>query len=55
MFTMDKNLKNRAAGAVKELGGKIEKTVGKVIGNEQMQIEGKAKELQGKARKSIND
>ena len=49
------NQSDRAAGAVKEAGGKIKKGVGKLIGNEQMEAEGKAKELQGEARQKLNE
>ena len=41
---------NRSEGVAEEIGGKIKKNVGKLIGNEQMEAEGKAKELQGEAR-----
>ncbi len=44
------NAADRGEGAAEELGGKIKKTVGSVIGNEQMEAEGKAKELQGQAK-----
>ena len=44
------NASNRGEGAATELGGVIKKNVGKVIGNEQMEAEGKAKELQGQAQ-----
>jgi len=44
------NAGNRSEGVAEEIGGKIKKTVGAVIGNEQMQAEGKAKELKGEAR-----
>ncbi|MFO0740738.1 MAG: CsbD family protein [Labilithrix sp.] len=44
------NASNRTEGVAEEIGGKVKKTVGAVIGNEQMQAEGKAKELQGEAR-----
>jgi uncharacterized protein YjbJ (UPF0337 family) len=46
------NQSNRAAGAANEVGGKIKKGVGKLIGNQQMEAEGKAKELQGAAQQS---
>jgi len=42
---------NRGEGAAEQLGGKIKKGIGKVIGNEQMEAEGRAKELKGEARK----
>ena len=44
------NEKNRAEGVAEEIGGKIKGGVGSLIGNEQMEAEGKAKELQGQAR-----
>jgi uncharacterized protein YjbJ (UPF0337 family) len=47
---MSKATTNRGEGAAEELGGAIKKNVGKVIGNEQMEAEGKAKELKGQAR-----
>jgi uncharacterized protein YjbJ (UPF0337 family) len=40
----------RTEGAVEELGGKIKAGVGKLIGNEQMELEGRAKELKGAAK-----
>ena len=45
-----KNAKNHAKGVVEEVGGTVKKNVGKLIGNEQMTVEGKATELKGKAR-----
>ena len=48
------NAANRGEGLAEEVGGKIKKTVGSVIGNEQMQAEGKAKELKGEARQKAN-
>lgn len=40
----------RIAGATQKVGGKIKKRVGQALGNERMEAEGRAKELQGKAR-----
>jgi uncharacterized protein YjbJ (UPF0337 family) len=48
--TIMSNASKRGEGAAEELGGKIKGAIGKVIGNEQMQAEGKAKELEGKAK-----
>jgi len=42
--------KDRVEGALEEAGGNIKQGVGKLIGNEQMQAEGKAHELKGKAK-----
>ena len=44
------NATNRSEGAVEELGGKIKKGIGHLIGNEQMAAEGRAKELKGEAK-----
>jgi uncharacterized protein YjbJ (UPF0337 family) len=44
------NAANRGEGIAEQVGGKIKQGVGKVIGNEQMEAEGKAKELKGEAR-----
>ena len=44
------NASKRGEGAAEELGGKIKGTIGKVIGNEQMEAEGKAKELKGEGK-----
>jgi uncharacterized protein YjbJ (UPF0337 family) len=40
----------RGEGVAEQVGGKIKQGIGKVLGNEQMQAEGKAKELKGEAR-----
>ena len=40
----------RSEGAAEKLGGKIKGTIGKLIDNEQMEAEGKAKELKGTAK-----
>jgi uncharacterized protein YjbJ (UPF0337 family) len=44
------NATNRGEGVAEQIGGKIKQGIGRVIGNEQMQAEGKAKELKGEAR-----
>ena len=41
---------NRGEGIAEQIGGKIKEGIGKVLGNEQMQAEGRAKELKGEAR-----
>jgi uncharacterized protein YjbJ (UPF0337 family) len=42
---------HRNEGAAKELGGKVKKTVGKVIGDEEMEARGTLKEAEGVAQK----
>jgi uncharacterized protein YjbJ (UPF0337 family) len=44
------NAGKRAEGAVEEIGGKIKNAAGKLIGNEQLQAEGKGQELKGQAK-----
>lgn len=44
------NASKRAEGKAEEVGGKIKKVVGKVIGNEQMEAEGEVKALEGKGK-----
>jgi uncharacterized protein YjbJ (UPF0337 family) len=40
----------RGEGAAEEIGGKLKKGFGKLIGDEQMEAEGLAKELKGEAQ-----
>lgn len=47
------NIKKRAEGLAKEVGGKIEGTVGKLVGSERIEKEGRAVELEG-AKKQEN-
>jgi len=47
------NASKRGEGAAEELGGKIKAGVGKLIGNEQMEAEGRAKELKGKGTQEV--
>jgi uncharacterized protein YjbJ (UPF0337 family) len=41
------NTAKRGKGAAKALGGKAERKVGKLVGNERMQARGRARELEG--------
>jgi uncharacterized protein YjbJ (UPF0337 family) len=40
----------RREGMAEKIGGKIKNAIGKVLGSEQLEAEGKAKELKGEAR-----
>ena len=52
---MDRNqMKSTAQGLANEVGGKVKKNVGKVIGNEKMEAEGAAKESLGHAQRAAN-
>lgn len=44
------NASKRSEGAAEEIGGKIKKTIGKAIGNEQMEAEGTLKEVKGQGK-----
>jgi uncharacterized protein YjbJ (UPF0337 family) len=44
------NASKRGEGAAEQLGGKVKGTVGKLIGSDRLEAEGKARELQGKAK-----
>jgi uncharacterized protein YjbJ (UPF0337 family) len=46
-------ISTRAKGKLAELAGKAKATVGKAIGNEEMEAEGLARELTGKAAQEI--
>ncbi|AGP33604.1 general stress protein CsbD [Sorangium cellulosum] len=42
------NESDRNEGAAEEMGGKLKKGLGKLLGDEQMEAEGRAKELKGR-------
>ena len=44
------NESKRAEGKAEEIGGKLKKGIGKIIGNEQMEAEGIVKEKQGETK-----
>ena len=46
--------RRRTKGAVEAVSGKVKQGVGKLIDNEQMEAEGRAKELKGEARQKAN-
>jgi uncharacterized protein YjbJ (UPF0337 family) len=46
--------KERAKGSAEEFKGGFKETAGKVLGNEQMEYEGKGTKLKGEARKEAN-
>jgi uncharacterized protein YjbJ (UPF0337 family) len=45
------NTTKRSKGAAKELGGKAERKLGRVLGSRRMAARGSARELEGKAEK----
>lgn len=44
------NASTRSEGAAEELGGKVKETVGKLVGSERMEAEGRARKLEGQAK-----
>jgi uncharacterized protein YjbJ (UPF0337 family) len=44
------NASKRSEGAAEETGGKIKEVIGKVVGSERMEAEGKARKLEGQAK-----
>jgi uncharacterized protein YjbJ (UPF0337 family) len=47
--------KNQAHGAINELAGKVQEKTGKLIGSKEQQTKGIAKQVVGKAEKSLGD
>ena len=47
--------KDQVNGRVKEAAGKVEKNVGRAIGNPKVEAKGLAKELAGKVQKTAGD
>ena len=47
--------KDQVKGSVKEAAGKVQKSVGELVGNPTQQAKGAAKELQGKAQQVLGD
>ena len=47
--------KDQIKGAAKELGGKIQKNVGKIVGSDEQEAKGRINEAEGKLQKSVGD
>ena len=52
---MKSSNQDKAEGTGKDLKGKAKEGVGKVVGNEKLQGEGKADQVEGKAQKKVGD
>lgn len=46
---------DKVKGVANQVGGKAKESVGKAIGNEQMQVEGLARQVKGKVQKKVGD
>ena len=47
----NRNLKDRAAGTAKEIGGKVERGVGTLLHDEGLEVKGRANEISGHEQK----
>jgi uncharacterized protein YjbJ (UPF0337 family) len=47
--------KDQANGALKNIGGRVQQSIGKVTGNKQQQVEGLKNQAVGKAQAAVGD
>lgn len=47
--------KNQVKGAAKDIGGKAQEEVGKLIGSKEQQDKGRVKQAEGKIQKGVGD
>jgi uncharacterized protein YjbJ (UPF0337 family) len=47
--------KNQVKGALKDVAGKVQEEVGKVVGSKEQQVKGLVKQISGKAEKTYGD
>ena len=47
--------KDQVKGAVKDIGGKIQKEAGKLVGSEEQEAKGMANQAEGKVQKKAGD
>ena len=47
--------KNQVKGALKDVAGKVQEEVGKLVGSKQQQVKGLGKQISGKAEKNYGD
>lgn len=47
--------KNQVKGALKDVAGKVQEEVGKLVGSKEQQIKGLGKQISGKAEKTYGD
>lgn len=47
--------KNQVKGAVKDIAGKVQEEVGKLVGSKEQQVKGLGKQISGKAEKAYGD
>ena len=47
--------KDQATGAAKDIGGKLQEEMGKIVGNPHQEAEGLKKQVEGKLQKNVGD
>ena len=47
--------KNQVKGAVKDIAGKVQETVGQLVGSKEQQVKGLGKQISGKTEKAYGD
>jgi uncharacterized protein YjbJ (UPF0337 family) len=47
--------KNQVKGALKDVAGKVQEEVGKLVGSKEQQVKGLGKQITGKAEKAYGD
>lgn len=52
---MKSSTQDKAEGTAKDLKGKVKEGAGRVVGNERLQAEGRADQIEGKAQKKVGD
>jgi uncharacterized protein YjbJ (UPF0337 family) len=52
---MKSSTQDKAEGTAKDLKGKVKEGAGKAVGNDRLQTEGRADQLEGKAQKKVGD
>ncbi len=53
MNTMKSSTKDKAEGKMHQVKGKVKQSVGKVVGNDDLEADGKTENLHGKAQEKI--
>jgi uncharacterized protein YjbJ (UPF0337 family) len=52
---MKSSTQDKAEGTAKDLKGKVKEGAGKLVGNERLQAEGRADQVDGKVQKKVGD
>jgi len=47
--------KNQVKGALKDVAGKVQEEIGKLVGSKEQQVKGLGKQISGKAEKTYGD